>query len=74
MRIRTKLLLAMTVPLALLIVQIGAVNTFIRELQSAVTFISSAHSLIEADFEAADLIDVLRRDVVRDFQRGSSKL
>ena len=63
MRIRTKLLLAMTVPLALLIVQIGAVNTFIRELQSAVTFISSAHSLIEADFEAADLIDVLRRDV-----------
>ena len=30
MRIRTKLLLAMTVPLALLIVQIAAVNTFIR--------------------------------------------
>ena len=63
MRIRTKLLLAMSVPLALLIVQIAAVNTFIRELQSAVTFISSAHSLIEADFEAADLVDVLRRDV-----------
>ncbi len=63
MRIRTKLLLAMTVPLALLIVQIAAVNTFIRELQSAVTFISSAHSLIEADFEAAELVDILRRDV-----------
>ena len=54
MRIRTKLLLAMTVPLALLIIQIAAVNTFIRELQSAVAFISSAHSLIEADFEAAE--------------------
>jgi two-component system sensor histidine kinase ChiS len=63
MRIRTKLLLAMTVPLALLIIQIATVNTFIRELQSAVTFISSAHSLIEADFEAAELVDTLRRDV-----------
>ena len=45
MRIRTKLLLATVVPLALLIIQIAAINTFIRELQSAVTFISSAHSL-----------------------------
>jgi HAMP domain-containing protein len=63
MRIRTKLLLATVVPLALLIIQIAAINTFIRELQSAVTFISSAHSLIEADFEAAELVDTLRRDV-----------
>ena len=56
MRIRTKLLLTMMVPLALLITQITAVNAFIRELQSAVSFVSSAHSLIEADLAAADLI------------------
>ena len=63
MRIRTKLLLAMMVPLALLIVQIAAINMFIRELQSAVTFISSAHSVIEADFKAAELVEVLRNDI-----------
>jgi two-component system sensor histidine kinase ChiS len=63
MRIRTKLLLTMMVPLALLITQITAVNAFIRELQSAVSFVSSAHSLIEADLAAADLVHVLRTDV-----------
>ncbi len=63
MRIRTKLLLTMMVPLALLIAQITAVNAFIRELQSAVSFVSSAHSLIEADLTAADLVHVLRADV-----------
>ena len=63
MRIRTKLLFAMMVPLAVSIVQIVAINMFIRELQSAVTFISSAHSLIEADFKATDLVKVLRSDI-----------
>lgn len=63
MRVRTKLLLAMMVPLVLLIVQITTINVFIRELQSAVTFISDAHSLIEADFEASEIVDGLQRDV-----------
>ncbi|MDA9981653.1 ATP-binding protein [Gammaproteobacteria bacterium] len=63
MRVRTKLLLAMTVPLALLIVQISTINVFIRELQSAALFISDAHSLIEADFEASEIVEGLRRDV-----------
>ena len=63
MRIRTKLLLAMSVPLALLIVQIIAVNIFIRELQAAVTFIGEAHTVIEADFAAAELVDTMRGDV-----------
>jgi signal transduction histidine kinase/class 3 adenylate cyclase/CheY-like chemotaxis protein len=63
MRVRTKLLLAMMVPLALLIVQITTINVFIRELQSAATFISDAHSLIEADFEASEIVEELRRNV-----------
>ena len=63
MSIRTKLILAMTVPLALLIAQIIAVNTFIRELQSAVTFIASAHTVIEADFEAVELVNSMRKEV-----------
>ena len=49
MPVRTKLLLAMMVPLALLIVQITTINIFIRELQTAGTFIADAHSLIESD-------------------------
>ena len=56
MRIRNKLFLAMTVPVGLLITQIVVVNIFIRELQSAVTFISSAHTVIESDFVAAELV------------------
>ena len=53
MRIRNKMLLAMSVPIGLLIVQVLAVNYFVRELQIAVSFIGSAHAAIEADFVAA---------------------
>ena len=63
MRIRSKLLLAMTVPLALLIVQILVVNAFIRELQSATSFIGSAHTVIEADFEALEGVTDLRQEL-----------
>ncbi|MEJ2178708.1 MAG: hypothetical protein P8Y12_12470, partial [Gammaproteobacteria bacterium] len=63
MGIRKKLLLTMLVPLALLIIQITAVNSFIRELQSAVDFISSAHSLIEADFQAVELVRDMRKEI-----------
>ncbi len=62
MRIRNKLLLAMTVPVGLLILQILLVNVFIRELQSAVNFISSAHETIENSFAAADLVSDLRAE------------
>ena len=55
MRIRNKLLLAMMVAVGLLILQIAAVSFFVRELQSAVGFISSAQTVIEADFVAAEL-------------------
>ena len=65
MRVRTKLLLAMLVPLVLLIILITTINIFIRELQSAVTFISDAHSLIESNFEASETVDNLRLDVKR---------
>ncbi len=63
MRIRNKLLLAMAVPVGLLVIQIVVVNVFVRELQSAVTFISSAHSVIEEDFNAAELVGTFRKDV-----------
>jgi adenylate cyclase len=63
MRIRNKLLLAISVPVGLLIVQIGLVNVFIRELQSAVEFISSAHTVIESDFVAAELVSSMRKEV-----------
>jgi signal transduction histidine kinase len=63
MRIRNKLLLAMAVPAGLLVAQIASVNFFVRELQSAVSFISSAHSVIEADFDAVELIGALREEV-----------
>jgi signal transduction histidine kinase/DNA-binding response OmpR family regulator len=63
MRIRNKLLLAMAVPVGLLVAQVAAVNFFIRELQSAVTFISSAHEVIEADFTALGLVATLRTEV-----------
>jgi adenylate cyclase len=63
MRIRNKLLLAMAVPVGLLVSQVLAVNFFVRELQSAVTFISSAHEVIEADFNAAELVVTLRKEV-----------
>ncbi len=63
MRIRNKLLLAMGVPVGLLITQVVLVNVYIRELQSAVDFIASAHKVIEADFISADLIDSMREEV-----------
>ncbi|WP_170520253.1 adenylate/guanylate cyclase domain-containing protein [Ruegeria atlantica] len=62
MRIRNKLLLAITVPVALLILQILLVNVFIRELQHAVNFISSAHETIENSFSAVDLVTDLRAE------------
>lgn len=63
MPIRTKLLLAMMVPLGLLMAQIVSVNVFIRELQDAVTFIASAHTVIEANFTADELVATLRQEV-----------
>ena len=60
MRIRNKLLLAMAVPAGLLAAQIASVSFFVRQLQSAVTFISSAHAVIEADFDAIERIGALR--------------
>ena len=52
----------MTVPVGLLILQILLVNVFIRELQSAVNFISSAHETIENSFAAGDLVSDLRAE------------
>ncbi|MBW8058663.1 MAG: HAMP domain-containing protein, partial [candidate division NC10 bacterium] len=63
MRIRNKLFLAIAVPVGLLVAQIVLVNVFVRELQSAVTFISSAHSVIEDDFVATELVGTLRKEV-----------
>ena len=62
-RIRNKLLLAMSVPVGLLVVQVFSVNHFVRELQSAVGFIGSAHDAIEANFAAVDLVVKLRQEV-----------
>jgi signal transduction histidine kinase len=63
MRIRNKLLVAVAVPAGLLVAQIASVNFFVRELQSAVSFISSAHAVIEADFNAVEIIGKLRDEV-----------
>jgi adenylate cyclase len=63
MRIRNKLLVAMAVPVGLLVAQIVSVNFFVRQLQSAVSFISSAHAVIEADFDAVEIIGTLRSEV-----------
>jgi signal transduction histidine kinase len=63
MRIRTKLLLAMMVPIGLLVAQVAVVTFFVRELQSAVAFISSTHDVIETDFKAAALVGTLRQAV-----------
>ena len=65
MRVRTKLFAAVAVALVLLLVQIGLVSIFIRELQTAVTFIGSAHTVIEADFEALEAVNALRSEVKR---------
>jgi signal transduction histidine kinase len=63
MRIRNKLLVAMAVPAGLLVAQIASVNFFVRQQQAAVSFISSAHAVIEADFNAVERIGVLRDEV-----------
>jgi signal transduction histidine kinase/HAMP domain-containing protein len=63
LRIRNKMLLAMAVPAGLLVVQIASVTYFIRELQEATTFVSAAHSVIEADFAAAELVADLRQEL-----------
>ena len=60
MLIRNKLLLAMAVPAGLLAAQIASVSFFVRQQQSAVSFISSAHAVIEADFDAVERIGALR--------------
>ena len=65
MRIRNKLFLAMAVPVGLLVLQIVLVNVFVRELQTAVTFIADAHEVIENDFVAAELVGDLRQDIKR---------
>jgi adenylate cyclase len=65
MRLRNKLLVAAAVPTLLLSTQIVIVNHFIRELQSAVTFISAGHVVIEADFRASEFVGALRRDIKR---------
>ena len=65
MRIRTKLFAAVAVALVLLLVQVVLVSMSIRELQTAVTFIGSAHTVIEADFDALGLVDALRKEVKR---------
>ena len=70
MSIRMKLLLAMMVPLGLLIAQIVSVNIFIRELQDAVAFIASAHTAIEANFTAAELVGPVRQEVKKLPSRG----
>ena len=65
MRIRNKFLLAMTVAAGLLVLQIGAISYFVRDLQNAVAFISAAQAVIEADFVAAELVEELREDARR---------
>lgn len=65
MKIRTKLLLAITVPVGLLVVQIALVNVFVRELQEAATFISATHNTIEETFVAGDLLPGLRNEAKR---------
>jgi len=63
MRIRNKFLSAMLVVVGLLLSQIMVVGYFIRELQSAVSFVASAQTAIEADFVAAELVLRLREEV-----------
>lgn len=65
MKIRNKLLLAITVPVGLLILQIALVNFFVRELQQAATFIAATHETIEEAFTASDLVDDLRQEAKR---------
>ena len=63
MRIRNKLNLAMAVPIGLLILQVVLVNYFVRELQSAINYISSANSVIERNFIALEKLALLRNEI-----------
>lgn len=65
MRIRNKFILAMSLAVGLLVFQIATISFFVRELQNAVLFISSAQAVIEADFVAAELVERLREDIKR---------
>ena len=65
MRIRNKLLIAISVPVGLLVLQIALVNFFVRELQEAVTFISRTQDTIEVAFASDDLIAELREEAKR---------
>ena len=65
MRIRNKLLIAISVPVGLLALQIALVNFFVRELQDAVTFISQTQNTIEDAFASDDLISELREEAKR---------
>ncbi|MDW3223903.1 MAG: hybrid sensor histidine kinase/response regulator [Paracoccaceae bacterium] len=65
MKIRNKLLLAITVPVGLLVLQIALVTYFVRELQEAVTFIAETHETIEDAFTASDLVSELRVEAKR---------
>ncbi|WP_298971705.1 hybrid sensor histidine kinase/response regulator [uncultured Roseobacter sp.] len=65
MKIRNKLLLAITVPVGLLLLQIALVTYFVRELQVAVTFIAETHETIEGAFTAGDLVVELRDQAKR---------
>lgn len=65
MRIRNKLLLAITVPVGLLVLQIALVTYFVRELQEAATFIAETHQTIEDAFTAGDLVADLRVEAKR---------
>lgn len=65
MRIRNKLLIAISVPVGLLVLQVALVNFFVRELQEAVTFISKTQDTIEVAFASDDLITELRAEARR---------
>ncbi|MDJ0637966.1 MAG: HAMP domain-containing sensor histidine kinase, partial [Paracoccaceae bacterium] len=65
MRIRNKLLIAISVPVGLLVLQIALVNFFVRELQEAVTFIAQTQDTIEVAFASDDLITELREEAKR---------
>lgn len=63
MRVRTKILLAMSVPVGLLVAQILSVNLSFREMHASVDFIGSSHTLIEADLAAVELVAELRQEI-----------
>ena len=63
MRLRNKFLLVMAVPVLLLFFQIAAIQYFLKEQQAAIEFIASAQSVIEADFQATEQTELLRKQV-----------